>query len=1675
MSSPPAATDYAALVRDQADRAARMYLAGRDNGQPDSLEAKLIIESVLSPSYDGRTLIELLQNGHDAQPSGCSDGRLSFLLDLTEGPFGVLYVANGGLPLSEPNFGSLCRVAMSTKRPDESIGNKGVGFKSVLNLSDGVELYSKKSASSSAFDGFCFRFARPEDFDDIARRVAPDEPGLADELRANVSTLKTPVALASVPDAVLRFADWAATVVRLPLRDDSALERARQQLTELSVADVPLHLFLPRLACIELCVVDDDGEAPFELSRHLDPVLKHGPFTAEIAVLQDGTRYAVLRRTVHEEIVLAAIADSVSSGRLPESWQRWQGDAQVSVAVPLDFELEDGRLFTYLPMAQDAVPPLPALVNAPFFPDVDRRHLQAGVPLNDMWFSQFAELCADALVLADDGVLELPLECRLDLASWTDDSLDRLRQALTNRGKDLAALQLLPALPAGHTSLDTGWLWEGPDGPQFGSRAVADQAVASVIDPALSAARSRRLVDLAQACGYSVIPNLKQRAQFAEDLAQVMAQQNRTGEDWAQYYDDLSAHRGIEAYLLSSKIVILDGGALAEANSADTAVTVYFPPGADEERIEGGEIPALVRDRLAFMRADLPFVERTAGRRRRPGRAWLEEHGLVREYRTDALLDLLGQAMRGADPASDNDALIGALNFAFAIWDGATRDISVQATRRARLSVPTRAGWSQAGDAVFGRGWDGPDHDVDSRLSRLVNDAHDASSHLSGLRDRTVLAPEDLSPSAVADPAQWRVFLEALGVTHGLKPLVISRRLAGRYVNNPKAAHGYGPGLPNTQTQPWRDYTAGRVRGRVRYETPEYSTAHGVASLPGQSDWDRLSHRARVDYAHLVVAGLAVWPDTVFEVEFTRPTDGQRAFWPSPLMWFLSTKAWVPQTTPGNRTEITLRSPGDSWWMGEVDTPDFLPAQPPMLRSVARGPAITRLRRCGVRVWDDPSSAADRLAELADQMQDRTVESRSVAALSLRKASEAAWRDLDATGAEPPQTVLVSRHGDLAALELGTEDVYVPEPTGVTKEGLLAQTSVPLLPIKELTLGARLLNRYAAGRGLRATATADITVRLDGMPADAAPVVPLTQASEPWLPVLVLAVLEHKHRGVPPVTPAVLRQAARSLADTVVAIGQTLTTFVDGHPLPAQQGHGSFLVGEGAAARVVVARGSGATPLPEAAVDALSELIGVPQVVDQLRLALYEVRHRAGGHDPTLADIAAAVGATEHDLMQLQHFARGESADWSAVVAAVAVVDADLALALRDVAPTLTSPEQLQDWLATRMAELPWTVEQIVEASQHQDMLGTISALGVELRRANAGLLALGLTPVRNADGHRLQMRAHVAQHRSAIVDQLRDRFAEAARQPAPLAEYLRLIDLPGLDADTSWLDEYWDVPAEALERQVAVWLDAVSPDGVPAGVDLPSVDELRNIGRRVVTTVVQNAHVLAEAWLHRHAAGLGHRPPPISEAIEAIMSAGLMDFGRLTAERVLQWLSDTSHWPEGMELTTSRTAHGFTSEDIDTARERLARAREDARRRTTYVTFNGRTYTEDPDDLRALAEAVRDQAAAEALDVPVEPVALTALEPAAVGPDGRRRRTGGTRASSAPPEKTAAIGLAGEIFVGEWLRQQFGQPPEVTWASGYRNEIFGDGLGSDSHGYDFEVVTRDITYLFEEIGRAHV
>jgi len=111
----------------------RTFLDELSNGTSHYRSLHNLTEQV-EHQYHGRFLIELIQNAHDAllEPGvHDSEQRIEIVVTEDEQPHGSLYIANDGEPFSESNFKAISNLGQSDKDPQKSIGNKGIGFRSV--------------------------------------------------------------------------------------------------------------------------------------------------------------------------------------------------------------------------------------------------------------------------------------------------------------------------------------------------------------------------------------------------------------------------------------------------------------------------------------------------------------------------------------------------------------------------------------------------------------------------------------------------------------------------------------------------------------------------------------------------------------------------------------------------------------------------------------------------------------------------------------------------------------------------------------------------------------------------------------------------------------------------------------------------------------------------------------------------------------------------------------------------------------------------------------------------------------------------------------------------------------------------------------------------------------------------------------------------------------------------------------------------------------------------------------------------------------------------------------------------------------------------------------------------------------------------------------------------------
>jgi len=125
--TPRSAEDWLTWIKDQERRTLEAYRC-----KPALMIAGYRTERSISRDYRGREILELIQNAADAAAEVGTPGRI--LLSLNDDG---LLVANTGLPFSSEGVLSLQTDHLSPKRHSNRhlIGNKGLGFRSVLNWS----------------------------------------------------------------------------------------------------------------------------------------------------------------------------------------------------------------------------------------------------------------------------------------------------------------------------------------------------------------------------------------------------------------------------------------------------------------------------------------------------------------------------------------------------------------------------------------------------------------------------------------------------------------------------------------------------------------------------------------------------------------------------------------------------------------------------------------------------------------------------------------------------------------------------------------------------------------------------------------------------------------------------------------------------------------------------------------------------------------------------------------------------------------------------------------------------------------------------------------------------------------------------------------------------------------------------------------------------------------------------------------------------------------------------------------------------------------------------------------------------------------------------------------------------------------------------------------------------
>ena len=972
----------------------------------------------IASDYRDRFLIELIQNAYDAQPFGALDGRIEIALDMRWGDSGTLFIANSGCPFVKENVTGLCDIGLSGKPLGESIGNKGLGFRSVVQITDAPRVYSQcpVAAGEKSFSGFCFRFAEPGDLSELI-----DDQRHLQLAKEDLPIFHVPIWVDAQSDVVCAFAEAGfSTVIELPLRDEDALRAALGEVACLRAQQAPLLLFLNRISSVIVRTIDSSGQVESEFAFGRSHQLLPAPDMELYRVdLGEAGIFLVARQGVPESTIKEAISSGISRRELNEHWEGWRGEGEVAVAARLDSTVASPRLYTSLPMGEQASAPFSGHLHGTFFPSSSRKSLSASVQLNAVLLKEASGLAAKTIlhIVTDPracSATALTVQERAtvvaDLLSWRavdslhgeEDLAAEFVDQLVERF-EVSSFNDAPVVPCRcAASGGTGLTWQAPRAARswpkemktFTAEVAAHFADTTKVWPIWEPLGPRtdplsRFLD-AHSVWYAGAPRAQERKRLVKLVAQDLAKRRRFArKKWFDFYQEVPSFMdGDGSHLSECPILLGDDGELHATLSATSSMeaadqpprqarrklltAVFSPPdlrrAAADEELEINP-PRKLAERFAFLHMKLPWHTDLGD-----ARNFLEQHKLVEEFDRDAVLAHLSRTLRDE---RNKEVLRGGLRWAFRLWRQAKahgRPITLGSQHRFR--VPTLDGaYREPREVVFSAEW--PEETLGPLLQKFLDAAPEGIPDIVRLQERRLAAPSHRAflGKWIDD---WILFLGELGVESGLVPELKSTSrmsFSAHALSNFSFVDDYG--IPSEFGDFWRKDISAQDRSLLRLPTPTYYVIEGeLPWFPGQGAVDRFSESCAALYAELVLEWMAKGREIPWEVLVHHQTHrwADRRNWPTPLKSFLRSARWLPVEESAASPISPSRVRPCDVWIDVDDGESFKTYLRKPVRSLRRridhaGDALVRaLEEYGdLRIFDRPSTLGDQLEFLAKQ------------------------------------------------------------------------------------------------------------------------------------------------------------------------------------------------------------------------------------------------------------------------------------------------------------------------------------------------------------------------------------------------------------------------------------------------------------------------------------------------------------------------------------------------------------------------------------------------------------------------------------------------------------------------------------------------------------------------------------
>jgi len=292
-------------------------------------------EAATTSGYNGRQILELLQN--------CDDQKSESVVIEIDKENNRLLIFNKGIPFSEAGYRSLATSNLSSKiDKTQYIGNKGLGFRSILNWSNQVSIYS---------NGFNVTYSNEnkekvfdEAFDEITKNEIRDTYKLP-------STFY-PIPVLSVPEVIETdsYSEYA-TVIELNYKSNF-IESIDKQIKEITSETT---LFLHYIKSIKF--IGFDYKSDIHIERDSEGLVNGS--------IQKITNDVEIWDVYQDEDVL------------PEIYQNQQGiteNYQIRIAVPRNKTKSFYKLYSFF--ATNIKLSFPYIIHATFDLDQNRKHLE---------------------------------------------------------------------------------------------------------------------------------------------------------------------------------------------------------------------------------------------------------------------------------------------------------------------------------------------------------------------------------------------------------------------------------------------------------------------------------------------------------------------------------------------------------------------------------------------------------------------------------------------------------------------------------------------------------------------------------------------------------------------------------------------------------------------------------------------------------------------------------------------------------------------------------------------------------------------------------------------------------------------------------------------------------------------------------------------------------------------------------------------------------------------------------------------------------------------------------------------------------------------------------------------------------------------------------------------------